>query len=57
MHAYAAAHLPAEVEHVIASGVGADHLERVVAAYAEAGLVPVAERSGGGWSAVVLERR
>jgi ribosomal protein L11 methyltransferase len=58
VHEHVAANLPAEVEHVIVSGVAGRHLEAVTAAYVEAGVVPVTERSGtGGWSAVLMERR
>ena len=58
VHEHVAAHLPADVEHVIVSGVAGRHLEAVIAGYVKAGVFPVTERSGdGGWSAVLLERR
>ena len=55
VHRRIAAGLAGAVIHVIASGVTADDLDDVLAAYARAGLEPIEQR-GAGWRAVLLER-
>jgi ribosomal protein L11 methyltransferase len=55
VHARIATGLAPAVIHVIASGVTADDLDDVLAAYKHAGLEPVDQR-GSGWRAVLLER-
>jgi ribosomal protein L11 methyltransferase len=55
VHRRVAAALPPEVVHVIVSGVAAEELDDVLAAYARAGLEPV-DRRGDGWRTVLLER-
>jgi ribosomal protein L11 methyltransferase len=56
IHRAIARRLAPAVIHVIASGVTTNDLDEVIAAYAEAGLEPIAER-GAAWRAVLLERR
>jgi ribosomal protein L11 methyltransferase len=48
---------PAEVVHVIASGVGAAEAEAAAAAYARAGLTEIRRIQDGGWVALLLGRR
>ena len=56
VHRRIAAGLQPAVIHVLVSGVTADDLDDVLAAYARTGLESVDER-GAGWRAVLLERR
>jgi ribosomal protein L11 methyltransferase len=55
VHTRIAGRLAPAVVHVIVSGVIGSELDAVLAAYADAGLEPVAER-GRAWRAVLLER-
>jgi hypothetical protein len=42
---------------MVASGLQPDEVDEVVAAFARHGLAETARREGGGWAAVLLERR